>query len=105
MPAFLLHAGATVQCSHGGSAQPLTANERVMVGGQPTVTIAGVWSVAGCSLPPQANGPCVTATFLIAATRLTANGQAVVLANSQAECEPNGTPLVVAATQTRVSGE
>ena len=40
MPGFLLHAGATVLCCHGGQAQPTAPNPRVKVGGQPIVTQA-----------------------------------------------------------------
>ncbi len=105
MPGFLLHVGATVLCAHGGQAQPTAPNPRVLVGGQPTVTMAAPYVVAGCTLPPPAaaNGPCVTAQWVTAATRVTANGQPLLLIDSQALCAPTGTPLTVAATQTRVS--
>jgi hypothetical protein len=106
MPGFLLHAGATVLCAHGGQAQPVTPNLRVTVSGMPTATIAGPWVVAGCTLPPPTagNGPCVTAQFLTCATRVTSNGQPLLLLDSQAICAPAGTPLIVAATQTRATG-
>lgn len=105
MPGFLLHVGATVLCAHGGQAQPTAPNPRVLVGGQPTVTMAAPYVVAGCTLPPPAaaNGPCVTAQWVTAATRVTANGQPLLLIDSQALCAPTGTPLTVAAAQTRVS--
>jgi hypothetical protein len=106
MPGFLLHLGATVLCSHGGQAQPTVVNPRVLVNGQPTVTLASTYVVAGCPLPPPsaANGPCVTAQFVTAATRLTSNGQPLLLLDSQAICAPTGTPLMIVATQTRVTG-
>lgn len=105
MPGFLLHVGATVLCAHGGQAQPTAPNPRVLVGGQPTVTMAAPYAVAGCTLPPPAaaNGPCVTAQWVTAATRVTSNGQPLLLMDSQALCAPTGTPLTVAATQTRVT--
>ena len=67
MPGFLLHVGATVLCAHGGQAQPTAPNPRVKVGGQPIVTLPTVYTVAGCTLPPPpaANGPCVTAQWVI----------------------------------------
>ena len=40
---------------------------------------------------------------MTAATRVTSNGQPVLLLDSQAVCVPNGTPLTIAATQTRVT--
>jgi hypothetical protein len=106
MPGFLLHLGATVFCTHGGQAQPTVPNPRVSVSGQPTVTLASPYVVAGCALPPPpaANGPCVTAQFITAATRVTSNGQPLLLLDSQAVCVPTGTPLLVTMTQTRVSG-
>src|SRR5918997_2514205 len=105
MPGFLLHMGATVLCSHGGQAQPTVTNPRVTVSGQPIVTLASTYVVAGCALPPPpaANGPCVTAQFVTAATRVTVAGQPVLLLDSQAVCAPTGTPLMVVMTQTRVT--
>lgn len=105
MPGFLLHVGATVLCSHAGQAQATTPNPRVTVSGQPTVAMPGPWVVAGCTLPPPpaANGPCITAQFVTAATRVTSNAQPLLLLDSQAICAPTGTPLVVVATQARVT--
>ena|SRR5215203_5390932 len=105
MPGFLLHVGAQVQCAHLGTAQPTTPNPRVTVSGQPTVTMVPPYTVAGC--PFNVGGgpsPCLTAQWTTAATRVTSNGQPLVLIDSQAICAPNGTPLVILATQTRVSG-
>ena len=106
MPGFLLHFGATVLCSHGGQAQPTVPNPRVLVSGQPTVTLPGPWVIAGCALPPPpaANGPCVTAQFVSSATRLLSNGQPLLLLDSQAICVPTGTPLMIVMTQVRATG-
>ena len=105
MPGFLIHVGASVLCSHGGRAQASAPNPRVAVSGQPTVTIAAPWLVAGCTLPPPtaANGPCISAQFVTAATRVTSNGQPLLLFDSQAICAPTGTPLLIVASQTRVT--
>jgi hypothetical protein len=106
MPGFLVHLGATVMCAHGGQAQPVTPVPRVLVSGQPVVTLASPWVVAGCAMPPPTagNGPCVTAQFVTAALRVMANGQPVVLQDSQSVCAPTGTPLLPAVTQMRVTG-
>jgi hypothetical protein len=106
MPGFLLHQGATVLCSHAGQAQPTLVYPRVMVSGMPTVTLSAPYVVAGCALPPPpaANGPCVTAQFTIGSTRILANGQPLLLFDSQAVCAPTGTPTITAVTQTRVVG-
>jgi hypothetical protein len=105
MPGFLLHVGATVLCAHGGQAQPTAPNPRVMVGGQPTVTIAAPYAVAGCVFNVSgAPSPCVTAQWVTAATRITSNAQPLLLMDSQAICAPNGTPLMIVAAQPRVTG-
>src|SRR5919109_2517965 len=97
MPGFLLHVGATVLCAHAGQAKPTTPNQRVTVGGQPTVTMPTPYAITGCTLPPPptGNGPCATAQFISAATRITSNGLPLLLLDSQAMCAPTGTPLRV----------
>ncbi len=106
MPGTLLHVGATVLCAHAGQAQPTVPNPRVTVSGMPTVTLAAPYLVAGCAMPPPpaGNGPCVTAQWITGALRITSNGQPLLLLDSQALCVPTGTPLIIAVTQTRVTG-
>jgi hypothetical protein len=105
MPGFLVHVGAQVLCAHAGQATPTTPNPRVLVNGQPTVQITGLYVIAGCTLPPppEANGPCVSAQWVSGTTRVLSNGQPLVVQSSQAICAPTGTPLLITATQTRVS--
>ena len=105
MPGFLLHVGATVLCAHGGQAQPTVPNPRVTVSGQPIVTQTAPHTVAG--FPFNVSGspvPCVTAQWAVGATRVFSNGAPVLLQSSQAVCAPNGTPVTIVMTQTRVSG-
>jgi hypothetical protein len=80
-------------------------NPRVTVSGQPTVLISAPYVVAGCTLPPPtaANGPCITAQWLSGTTRVLSNGQPLLVQSSQAICAPTGTPLLIIASQTRVS--
>lgn len=104
MPGFLVHAGATVTCMHAGQAQPTSPNPRVTVGGQPIVTQAAPYTIAGCSLVPPPLPPCVTAQWIQAAMRVKAGGVPVVLADSQAVATPTGTGLIVSVTQVRVKG-
>jgi len=105
VPGFLLHVGATVMCAHGGQAQPTAPNARVLVSGQPTTTMPAPYAVAGCAFNVSgAPSPCVTATWMTAATRVTSNGQPLLLLDSQAICVPTGTPLLVTVTQPRVTG-
>jgi hypothetical protein len=106
VPGFLVHAGATVTCSHGGQAMPTVPNPSVLVSGQPTVTVSAPYVVAGCAMPPPpaGNGPCVTGQWLSGSVRVLSNGQPLVLLSSTSICAPTATPLLILATQTRVTG-
>jgi hypothetical protein len=79
-------------------------NPRVLVNGQPVITLSSPYIVAGCPFaPPGGNGPCVTAQFVTSALRVTSNGQPLLLQDSQSICAPTGTPLMPLVVQTRVS--
>jgi hypothetical protein len=97
--------GAAVQCVHAGIAQPLTVNPRVTVSGQLIVTMANTYTIAGCTFPAMTSGapPCATAQWMTGALRVTSMGQPVVVQSSASTCIPTGTPLLIVATQTRVS--
>jgi hypothetical protein len=105
MPGFMLHLGAAVACSHGGDAQPVTSNPRVLLSGQPAVTLASHYAVSGCGLrpPPASTGPCRTAHFVAGTTRIKIAGQPALLHNSGSICAPSGAPLRALTTQTRVT--
>ncbi|HEX7277825.1 MAG TPA: hypothetical protein VF244_10665, partial [Acidimicrobiales bacterium] len=101
MTGAIVVVGTVVRCAHGGHAQP-TPDPRVTILGQPVITTAGPWLVVECpSSPPP--GPCVTATWLTAASRVRVGGQPVVVDHGQGVCVPTGAPLVVGAGQGRVS--
>jgi hypothetical protein len=109
MPGALLHVGATVVCAHppGGQAAPTAPppNPRVLVSGQPIVTLTTPYTIAGCPfVPPGGNGPCATAQWTSGAQRVRANNVPVLLVDSQSTCVPTGTPLIPRVTQTRVVG-
>lgn len=105
MPGPILHLGATITCSHGGQAVPMSPNPRVLVSGQPVVTQTSPYSVAGCGfVTPAGNGPCVTGTFVTATTRVFIAGAPAVLLDSISVCAPTGTPLLPVQSQTRVIG-
>jgi hypothetical protein len=91
-------------CVHGGQAQPTSPNAKVLVTGQPTTTMPAPYAVAGCPFNISGSpSPCVTATWVTSATRVTSFGQPLLLLDSQAVCAPNGTPLLISATQTKVT--
>lgn len=104
MPGFFLHVGALVICPHIGQAQPTVPNPRVTVSGQPTVAITSPYVISGCILPAFGSPPCVTAQYFTAATRVTSNGQPLLLVDSQAITSPTGSPLIPLVTQIRVTG-
>jgi hypothetical protein len=45
----------------------------------------------------------VTAQWLVGTTRVTSNGQPLLVQSSQAICAPTGTPLIIVVTQVRVT--
>jgi hypothetical protein len=106
MPGPLLHVGATVLCAHAGQATPTAPMPRVLLSGQPAVTISCTYAVAGCAMPPPnaGNGPCVTAQYTNAAVRVMAGGQPLLLQTNTAICTPTGTPLMATVVQARVIG-
>lgn len=79
-------------------------NLRVTVSGAATSVITGQWTIAGCpGVPPSGIPPCATAQWLAGTTRVTSNGQPLVIVSGQATCAPNGTPLLPTVTQIRVT--
>ena len=83
---FILDQSSQVTCPHtSGVATPNQSDTRVTLSGQPLVTVAHSYTIAGC---PQ-NTPCSTATWVTGSQRVTASGAPVAL--------DDGTSLVVPA--------
>ena len=76
MPGHALTQSAAVMCVHAGQAQPTTPLPRVTLSGAPAIGQAAPYTVAGCPfvLPGGAPSPCVTATWVAAALRVTSGG-------------------------------
>jgi hypothetical protein len=102
VPGPVVHLGDTVLCSHGGQATPTAPFARVVVGGQPVTTLAAPYVVAGCPFPPASGGPCVTAQWIVGATRVLAGGAPLVIQTGTAVCAPTGVPLMAVVVQPRV---
>jgi len=94
--------GAVVTCSHAGQAQPTAPAPRVLVSGQPVVTVASPYVVAGCALTGTPNPPCVTGQWIVGAVRVLVLGQPVVIQSGQSVCAPTGTPMLPVTVQPRV---
>jgi hypothetical protein len=105
MPGFLVQVGAQVLCAHGGQATPTTPNPRIAIGGAPSVLMTTPYVIAACALPPPptANGPCVSGQWLSGTARVLANGQPLLVQSSTSVCAPTGTPMMIVATQARVT--
>ncbi len=102
MPGPVLHLGATVLCSHAGTATPTSPFPRVLLGGQPVVTTASPYVVVGCALTGSPNPPCATGQWLVGAVRVLAGGVPLALQTGSSTCVPTGTPLLPVAVQPRV---
>jgi hypothetical protein len=102
MPAPILHLGATVLCTHAGQATPLAPFPRVTLTGQPVVTIACPYAIAGCALTGTPNPPCVTGQWIVGAARVLAGGVPVATMLGSSTCIPTGTPMLPVAAQARV---
>ena len=102
MPAPALHLGAVVMCSHAGQGTPVAPFPRVLLSGQPAVTLSSPYVIAGCALTGTPNPPCATGQWLVGATRVLAGGAPVASMTGSSTCVPTGTPLVPVSAQTRV---
>jgi hypothetical protein len=103
MPGFLLHLGATVQCSHGGAAQPTAPNPRVMVGKQPVITLSCPYVIAGCALTATTGPFCATGQWVSGTVRVTAGGQPLAIVGGSSTCAATGNPMLPVSFQTRVT--
>jgi hypothetical protein len=102
MPAPILHFGATVLCTHGGQATPVSPFPRVTVSSQPVVALTCVYAIAACALSTTPTPPCVTGQFIAGATRVLVGGVPVATMAGQSTCIPTGTPMLPVMSQMRV---
>jgi hypothetical protein len=105
MPGWLLQLGATVQCAHGGSVMAVSTNTQVSSPEGPLTTWEDSFLVAGCTLTPPSESPCLQVQWLQPATRVFIDGVPAVLTPSASLTD--GTPpapAVVVLVQTRVWG-
>ncbi|HEY7875596.1 MAG TPA: hypothetical protein VIG64_10800 [Actinomycetota bacterium] len=102
MPGPALHLGAVVTCTHAGPAQPMSPFPRVLLSGQPVVTIASPYAVTGCALTGTSAPPCVTGQWLVGAVRVMAGAVPLALMTGSSTCVPTGTPMLPMTAQPRV---
>ncbi|MBB3178409.1 hypothetical protein [Variovorax sp. Sphag1AA] len=105
MPGFLLDQTSMVTCMHAGQAKATVPFPRVTLSKQAVVTQTSAYMVSACAFNVSgAPSPCVSAMWTTVATRVKAGGAAVLLVDSQAQCVPNGTGVLIAPSQIRVRG-
>ena len=102
MPATALHLGAVVLCTHAGPATPVAPFPRVLLSGQPVVTLSSPYAVTGCALTGTPTPPCVTGQWLSGAVRVLAGGVPVASMAGASTCIPTGTPMLPVSAQPRV---
>jgi hypothetical protein len=102
MPGPIVHLGATVLCTHAGTAQATAPFPRVTVTGQPVVTLATPYVVAGCALTGTIVPPCVTGQWVVGAARVLAGGVPVAVQAGTSLTLPTGTPMLPVVVQPRV---
>jgi hypothetical protein len=102
MPAPALHVGAVVLCSHAGTATPVVPFPRVLLSGQPAVTVSSPYAIVGCALTGTSAPPCATGQWLTGAARVLAGGTPLATMAGSSTCIPTGTPLLPVSAQVRV---
>jgi hypothetical protein len=102
MPAPVLHFGATVLCSHAGQATVVSPFPRVLLSGQPSVTLISQYVIAGCALSTTSTPPCVSGQWIAGAVRVLAGGAPLATMMGQSLCTPTGTPMLPVVAQVRV---
>lgn len=101
MPGPILHFGATVLCSHAGQATATTPFPRVLVGGQPVVTVSTQYVVVACALTPTSTPPCATGQWVMGAARVMAGGAPVAVQTGSSITTPTGSPMLPVVVQLR----
>lgn len=105
MSGFMIDAGATLLCPHGGTVSIVPGNVNVTAGAPVTVQ-TDTMIVAGCPFAPGGvASPCVQVQWVVADTRVTVGGVPTLSQGSTGLClaatgAPQGT-VTVASTQTR----
>lgn len=110
MAGYVVDAGATISCPHGGRGTVMTRATRMRLGGNPPILADDVATIAGCAFNVAgAPSPCTRVQWVMPAMRMTVEGAAPVLSSSVGLCvnaagAPQGTALVTG-HQTRVRAQ
>jgi hypothetical protein len=102
VPGPVVQLGATILCGHAGQATATAPFPRVLLGGQPVVTLATPYVIAGCALSGTSTPPCVTGQWVAGAVRVLAGGTPVAIQTGSSITTPTGTPMLPLVVQPRV---
>jgi hypothetical protein len=89
-------------CAHAGQATPAAPFPRVLVGGQPVVTLATPYVIVGCALAGTPTPPCVIGQWVVGAVRVMAGGTPVAIGAGSSVTMPTGSPMLPLVVQPRV---
>jgi hypothetical protein len=110
MAAYILDAGATITCPHGGRVSVAPRATRVALAGKPPLLVDDTAVIAACPFNVSgAPSPCLSVRWVMPAMRVTVESSAVLLSSSIALCmnaasAPQGTASL-ADFQTRVQAQ
>lgn len=82
----LLTAGAQISCTHGGTVQAIPSQARALAGGQPILTAADTFLVAGCLFNIGVPSPCITINWIVPDVATTASGSPTLSTDSIGLC-------------------
>jgi hypothetical protein len=74
----------------------------VLVAGQPVVTLATPYVIAGCALTGSPTPPCATGQWVVGALRVLAGGTPLVVQSGTSITTPTGSPMLPLVVQPRV---
>ena len=74
-----------------------------MVGGQPVITLACTYVIAGCALSTGTTPFCVSGQWVSGALRVLAGGQPLAIVGGSSVCPATGNPMLPLSFQTRVT--
>jgi len=107
--AYILDAGTTITCPHGGRVTVAPRATRVSLAGKPPLLVDDTAVIAACPFVAGAPSPCLSVRWVMPATRVTVESSPVLLSSSIALClnvanAPQGTALLTG-FQTRVQAQ
>ena len=110
MPGYILDAGASLTCPHGGQVTVVPSAQGMTLGGKPPLRVDDAATIAACPFNVSGSpSPCLSVQWMMPATRVSAESSPVLLSSSVGLCvnaarAPQGTALVTN-FQTRVQAQ